>query len=195
MAQSTDRILKIIGGLWRSRRLNFPDQVAIRPTPTRVRETLFNWLQLTIPQAKCLELYAGSGILSIEALSRGAKHVTILDSNKHTVDAIKNNLQLLSVERNRFDCLQAQANTWLAKQKEPFDVIFLDPPFDSHEIDSILSIIENNGLLTELGFVYLETPALIKDLPENWLIHRQKKAGAVHYCLLNKQLGGAEKSF
>jgi 16S rRNA (guanine966-N2)-methyltransferase len=181
--------LRVIGGTWRGRKISFADDEAIRPSPDRIRETLFNWLQNSIFDAKCLELYAGSGILSVEALSRGASHATIIDQTRATVDVIRQNLDSLDLEKSRFSCIQSDANVWLAAQTEPFNLIFLDPPFNSDELARILPIIQFNNLLTEEGFIYVESAEVLNPsmLPREWTIYRSKKAASVHYCLINNK--------
>jgi len=182
--------LRIIGGDWRSRKISFAHNPAIRPSPDRIRETLFNWLQYSIPGARCLELYAGSGILSLEALSRHASHITIVDRAADVIAAIKTNLTLLKAEPGQYECIQASALTWLSSQENTWDLIFLDPPFKSQELESLLPIIATNKLLKPDGYVYLETPKAIEqqDLPEGWHIHRNKKAASVHYCLCQLEI-------
>ena len=180
------RTLRIIGGAWRGRKISFAEDETIRPSPDRVRETLFNWIQNSIFDSQCLELYCGSAILSIEALSRGAKHVTIIDQTKRTIDMVRENLEALSAERSRFSCIQSTAKNWLNKQKEGYDIIFLDPPFDSTELEVVLPIIQHNNLLTKDGFIYIESAQALNPsrLPKEWRIYRSKQAAKVHYSLI-----------
>ncbi len=110
-----DRTLRIIGGNWRGRKITFPEHDDIRPTGDRVRETLFNWLMHDIRGADCLDLFAGSGVLSIEALSRGANHVTLIESNEAASSGISQNLALLDADPNRFDNIKSNAMTWLGQ--------------------------------------------------------------------------------
>ena len=185
--ESKKKSLRVIGGTWRGRKISFADDEAIRPSPDRIRETLFNWLQNSIFDAKCLELYAGSGILSIEALSRGASHATSIDQTSATIETIRQNLASLDLEASRYSCIRSNANVWLEAQTASFDLIFLDPPFDSNELALILPIIHTNNLLAEHGFVYVESSEALDPslLPREWTIYRSKKAGSVHYCLIN----------
>jgi len=186
--QIKERSLKIIGGEWRSRVIDFAEDKTIRPTPVRIRETLFNWLQLSVPGARCLELYCGSGILSIEALSRGAKHVTMIDQSREAISKVKQSLKELSADPARYHCEQAFAQNWLSQENSLFDIIFLDPPFESPELESLLPLIKSKHLLSEDGFIYIESPQAIlaETLPEGWTIYRNKKAAKVHYCLITK---------
>lgn len=183
--------LRIIGGRWRSRRISFAMEDAVRPSPDRVRETLFNWLATDIVDAKCLELFAGSGVLSIEALSRGAKDVVIVDASNQVLSKIESNLRTLDAEVDRWHCVKSDAMTWLATQNDQaWDIIFLDPPFSSHYLNECLALITEKQLLAANGFVYFESaePLELESLDESvkphWLLHRQKKSGAVHYGLI-----------
>ena len=182
-----ENTLRIIGGNWRSRKVSFADQIQIRPTPARVRETLFNWLQYHIAGSRCLELYAGSGILSLEALSRGARHVTLVDAAASICSHLHGVLQALAADPQSYSCSSSTALAYLQANPNltPFDLIFLDPPFDSKELSSILPLLAAGKLVTEDGFVYIESAAVVDQqvLPEGWQIHRQKRAAGVHYCL------------
>ncbi|MFT7688747.1 MAG: 16S rRNA (guanine966-N2)-methyltransferase [Candidatus Azotimanducaceae bacterium] len=184
--ENNERTLRVIGGTWRGRKISFAKDKAIRPSPDRVRETLFNWLQSSIFGAKCLELYSGSGILSIEALSRGAEHTTIIDQSKDALETIKLNLGLLSAVHSRFSCVQGKASVWLETQTQAFDIIFLDPPFDSFELEQVLPLIKQNNLLAEQGYIYIESAQALDPslMPKEWKVHRSKQAASVHYCLL-----------
>jgi 16S rRNA (guanine966-N2)-methyltransferase len=183
------RKLRVIGGEWRRRLIEFPDVDAIRPTPDRVRETLFSWLQSDIHEANCAEPFAGSGILSIEALSRGAKHCVILDQAKAAIHAIKSNLETLSVSDNQYQCVQADARAWLSSvaDKSSFDIVFLDPPFADSDLVSLIT--SSAKLLRQDGKIYVETSDALDGsvLPQELKLKKQKRAGAVHYALLELQ--------
>ena len=116
--KNSSRTLRVIGGEFRSRQIEFATDSAIRPTPDRVRETLFNWLQSSVGGARCLELYGGSGILSIEALSRGASHVTVIDKSDKACRQIRNNIESLCTVDSRYLCQNAQAYDWLSQHKD-----------------------------------------------------------------------------
>ena len=119
--------LRIVGGEWRGRRLPVLDQPGLRPTPDRVRETLFNWLAPLITGARCLDLFAGSGALGFEAASRGAGRVVMIEKSANVVRVLRENRLLL--DARQVEVIHADAGPWLAGQAEPFDLVFLDPPF------------------------------------------------------------------
>jgi len=181
--KSTNRV-RIIGGEWRSRVLHFADVPDIRPTPDRVRETLFNWLQYKITGARCLDLFAGSGVLGFEALSRGASSVTAVELNPKAAAAIRANSQLL--ETHKLALVQASATDWLQHRETTiFDIVFLDPPFDAGLHETCCHILQDRGWLAPGGLVYLEaaTPLANFSLPPAWTLLREKRAGDVHYGL------------
>ena len=177
--------LRIIGGQWRGRKLAFPDVEGLRPTPDRVRETLFNWLNQAVVGARCLDCFTGSGALGLEALSRGASAVTMIDSSPQVVDQLRAHLSLLNAEGAELH--QANAESWLAAYRgEPFDIIFLDPPFHQQLVAPMLKRISERGLLSEAGLIYLEMAAdeAPPALPTGWQLHREKQAGQVSYRLI-----------
>lgn len=177
--------LRIIGGDWRGRRLEFPSSPNLRPTGDRIRETLFNWLAAEVSGSRCLDLFAGSGALGLEALSRGARHCTFLETSSAAIEGINAHLSLLNaVDRGRV--INTNALSW---RDDPFDIVFVDPPFsDNLAIDSLKHLI-NNQLLTESALVYLEvaSTASLEDLPPALSIIRDKQSGAVRYLLLEQQ--------
>lgn len=178
-----DRTLRIIGGNWRGRKITFPEHDGIRPTGDRVRETLFNWLMHDIRGANCLDLFAGSGVLSIEALSRGANHVTLIENNRSASERVSQNLSLLDADPNTFDNIRADAIDWLGRCSAGFDLVFIDPPFASDLLPAVLEQLANRQIARK--FVYLETPEELEtsDLPDQWSLYRQKRTGSVHYSL------------
>lgn len=203
---SSKRTLRIIGGKWRGRKVSFThskhssntpgsqsNRSEIRPTPDRVRETLFNWLAPTIKGSNCLDLFAGSGILSIEALSRGATRVTLVDIAADTVKSIVDNISKLNESENisnqTFAGIVADAFKWVdsdfTESKESFDLVFLDPPFSNDNFYALADRINSQNLIKPQGFIYIESAKLLDPdlLPASWTIRKQKKAGAVHYCL------------
>ncbi len=180
-----NNLLRIIGGEWRSRRLSFPDVPNLRPTPDRVRETLFNWLQMQIPHARCLDLFAGSGALGLEALSRGAKTVVMVEKHPAAVQALRDNVALLQADGAVL--VHDDALRYLQREGEGFDVIFLDPPFRHDFLSRVLEIIQARGLLNPDGVIYLEqeAEAAVASYERFGLqIHRQTKAGQVQSLLL-----------
>ena len=181
--QGGTRELRIIGGTHRGRKLRFPEGVAIRPTPDRVRETLFNWLQPLIHGARCLDLFAGSGALGLEALSRGASRVVFVDASREAVGAIRDTAALFGAQGA--ECVQADAVAYLKRPGGPFDVVFLDPPFDTGLLEAAMKRLAAAGCLAEGAFVYVELPrtSALPPLPEGWQAHRDGKAGEVAYHL------------
>jgi 16S rRNA (guanine966-N2)-methyltransferase len=148
--------LRIIGGEWRSRVVSFADIPDIRPTPDRVRETLFNWLQGSIVGAKCLDLFAGSGVLSFEALSRGAASVLALELDPKAAAVIRDNASQLKTVNLQF--IQKNALDWLRanNSNQQFDVVFVDPPFAAGLYESCFGLLQQNGLLAPAALVYVE---------------------------------------
>ena len=179
-------VLRIIGGEWRGRKLRFPPVLAIRPTPDRVRETVFNWLQGVTPGSRCLDLYAGSGALGLEALSRGAQEVVFVDAEPAVVRHIAGTLHELGCDRGHV--VRADAASYLARPATPFDVIFLDPPFAAPVLPEICHRVEAGGWLRGGGLAYLEAPAAAgaPELPTGWTLLRSKRAGEVGYHLARR---------
>ncbi len=180
--------VRIIAGEWRSRRFDFVVQPGLRPTPDRVRETLFNWLSGQVENARCLDLFAGSGALTLEALSRGAAHVLTCDLSREVVSTLREHLQTLKCDRaevRQQDALSLIANP----PAEPFELVFLDPPFHQDLLLPTCQALEDNGWLTSRAWIYLESeqsPAQLA-LPANWHLHREKRAGKVWYSLWQRQ--------
>ena len=156
-----------------------PDAPGLRPTPDRARETLFNWLQPVIPGACCLDLFAGTGALGFEALSRGAAHVHFVDNNAVLADAIQALAQTLASDAT---VLTSTAGDWLQMNTDRFDVIFLDPPFGQDLIAGIISLIGERHCLKPGGLVYIESERGIV-LPPGLEIKKQKTAGDVQFGL------------
>jgi 16S rRNA (guanine966-N2)-methyltransferase len=178
------RILRIIGGRHRGRRLRFPAGVEIRPTPDRVRETLFNWLQPRMDGARVLDLFAGSGALGLEALSRGAAQVSFVERDRRAATAIA---QLLEEWRETGGVVAcADALGWLESAAgAPFDIVFLDPPYDAALLGAAAATIAERGLLAPEARVYVERRATdpLAALPEGWRELRAGRAGEVGYHL------------
>jgi 16S rRNA (guanine966-N2)-methyltransferase len=183
-------VLRIIGGEWRGRKIRFPPVQAIRPTPDRVRETVFNWLQGVTPGSRCLDLYAGSGALGFEALSRGAREVVFVDVEPAVVRHLGDTLRELGCDRGR--AVRGDAAGFLAGSPTPFDVIFLDPPFAAPVLADICRRIEAGGWLKAGGLAYLEAPAAagVPELPPGWTLLRSKRAGEVGYHLARRDAAG-----
>ncbi|RLK47127.1 16S rRNA m(2)G-966 methyltransferase [Alkalispirillum mobile] len=177
--------LRIIGGAWRGRRLSVPRGPDLRPTGDRIRETLFNWLQARVPGARCLDLFAGSGVLGLEALSRGAAEVVFVERHPRVAAALRARLRDLGGEaRGRVE--QTDALRYLAGPVQSMDVVFLDPPFRSSLGGDALHAVATHHWLAPDGRVYLESdshqPA--PELPSGWVVHREKRAGGVRYALV-----------
>ena len=183
--------LRIIAGQWRGRRLSFPELPGLRPTPDRVRETLFNWLAPVLPGARCLDLFAGSGALGIEALSRGAVEVLFVERHPLAVRALRENLERLQARGALVE--QAEALKWLCQPGQPFEIVFLDPPFGEGLLEPVCAALERGGWLAADAWIYLETAAEARrlSLPASWTAHREKTAGAVAYRLLRRACGDA----
>lgn len=179
--------LRIIAGQWRSRKIYFPDLPQLRPTPDRVRETLFNWLMPVITGARCLDLFAGSGALGLEAISRGAAEVVFVDSDRQVQTYLNETLRLLQAEHARV--VQADALHYLAGSAQAFDVVFLDPPYQSELLLPCCQALEAQGWLTPQAYIYIETASHtpLAGLPDNWQQLREKTAGQVSYRLLQCQ--------
>lgn len=183
--------LRIIGGEWRSRKLAFPEIEGLRPTPDRVRETLFNWLHTSIPGATCLDLFCGSGALGFEALSRGAASVTFVDKAPEVCYQIKHNLNLLKSQQG--EMISATVLDWLESkvtdQEARYDVVFLDPPFNRQLITPCITLLESRGLLNNRAFIYIESEQswVPTGIPDNWDLYREKTAGQVSYRLYSRQ--------
>lgn len=176
--------LRIIGGQWRSRQFDFPMAHGLRPTPNRVRETLFNWLAPYIEGAKVLDVFAGSGALFLEALSRGAASALALDLNSEAINSLRGHLLTLRCDNGQL--LQSDALRHLEQQPAtPFDVVFLDPPFSQNLLLPACTRLEEKGWLANEAWVYTESenPPSSLGLPGNWRLHREQKAGQVYYAL------------
>ena len=181
--------LRIIGGQWRSRQISFDDAPGLRPTPARVRETLFNWLQFDIANSRCLDLFAGSGALGFEAASRGAQQVVQVENNPVACAKLRANAQLLKADT--ITLVSSNALDYLHTQAQPFDVVFLDPPFGQQLIDSSCRLLEQRHWLADQAKIYIElerhAPAL--QLPAQWQLLKDKHAGEVRYCLAARSGG------
>ena len=176
--------LRIIGGQWRSRQFNFPMAHGLRPTPNRVRETLFNWLAPYVEGAKVLDVFAGSGALFLEALSRGAGSALALDLNSEAINSLRGHLLTLRCDNGQL--LQTDALRHLEQQPAtPFDLVFLDPPFSQGLLLPACTLLEEKGWLASDAWVYTESenPPSSLGLPGNWRLHREQKAGQVYYAL------------
>lgn len=183
--------VRIIAGNLRGRKIHFHPGEGLRPTLDVIRETLFNWLMLDIQGACCLDLFAGTGALGFEALSRDAGHVTFIDASRSAVKDLQAHLHAFGFSA-QVEVLQGNALSYSTDQV--YDLIFLDPPFHQGLVEQALSLIQKNNWLTPDGMVYFEVEReldLTPVLSENWHIHRHKKMGEVQYGLLIKRIENA----
>jgi len=186
------RELRIIAGVWRGRRLRFPEGPDIRPTPDRVRENLFNWLAPVIRGARVLDLFAGSGALGLEALSRGAAFAEFIDSDARAIDAFRERLVEWRADPGSFALRRADAVQALAAAKpasQPaFDIVFIDPPFAAGLWQTVADRLESGAWLAPTAYLYLETPVRdpLDGLPDYWGTWRNGTAGEVGYHLLRR---------
>ncbi len=173
--------VRIIGGDYRRRLLRFPPESGLRPTPDRVRESLFNWLGQDLTGKRVLDAFAGSGALGFEAASRHAARVVMLEAGRRAADGLAANRDLLGAAQ--VEILRTDAMEWLGRNAELFDLILLDPPFDSELIAQVLPLAA--GHLAQDGWLYIEqgqTPVA----PEGFIIHRAGAAGQSHFALLRR---------
>lgn len=163
--------IKITGGYLKNRKIIIPYNLYLRPTINRMREKLFNWLSPIVKNSHCLDCFAGSGSLGIEALSRKANNVILLEINKNTTIKIINNLKLLNI--NKAKVININSLKWLSENKKKFNIIFIDPPFYKNIINNTIKLIENNKYLTYKTWIYIETEKKKSDnfiIPNNWYL-------------------------
>lgn len=177
--------VRIIGGAWRSRRLAFSASDGLRPTPDRVRETVFNWLAPYLPGAACLDLFAGSGAFGFEALSRAAARAVLVEKRLEVVAALRHNREQLKA--GQADIVHADAVEFLRGPAAAFDIVFLDPPYASGLLAPCVELLDTRGWLKPDAFIYLEAPeGEAPPLPPTWRLVRSKTAGQVGYHLARK---------
>jgi 16S rRNA (guanine966-N2)-methyltransferase len=176
--------IRIISGQYRGKKLIFPDIEELRPTPNRVRETLFNWLMHLIYDARCLDAFAGSGALGFEAFSRGAGKIVLIEQDLQ----VYKNLEKIALSFNstKIKVYHQDACVYLEKAQEPFDIIFLDPPFTQNYLPKCMSLLENTSILADGGLVYLESSQEITLNDTIWENVKSNKAGQVFYGLYKK---------
>ena len=177
--------VRIISGTHKGRIVRFQAIKDLRPTPDRVRETLFNWLTAHIPGSTCLDLFAGSGSLGLEALSRGAGTVQFIESNTKAARCLKENIQTLQLTNTQVHRKDSLA--YLKTCNTVFDIIFLDPPFSSNLLSETIENIDQLKLIKHQGWIYIETSMhqQLPELPQHWQCTRNTKAGEVHANLIN----------
>ncbi|WP_372764040.1 16S rRNA (guanine(966)-N(2))-methyltransferase RsmD [Litorivivens sp.] len=184
-AQHDYGTVRIIAGQWRGRKLRFPATDGLRPTGDRLRETLFNWLAPHIEGARCLDAFAGSGALGLEALSRGAAHCHFVDNQRAATDALRDNLSTLTC--NNAKVVQASVLDWLARCDDSFDIIFVDPPFSSGLYEPILTALAESATLRQNGLLYIESDRKnTLPTPPGFTVLKDKTAGNARYQLWQK---------
>ncbi|ADJ28600.1 16S rRNA (guanine(966)-N(2))-methyltransferase RsmD [Nitrosococcus watsonii] len=184
--KSLRRQVRIIGGLWRGRKVDFPARPELRPTPDRIRETLFNWLQPVISGARCLDLFAGSGVLGLEARSRGAAAVVMVEEDLRAYQAIQAQIEYFSAEK--IEVVAGDALAYLRGSAQSFDIAFLDPPFESSLLEPCCAYLEYGGWLTPGAYIYLEAwrRSPLPPLPVTWTLLHSKQAGEIGYYLARR---------
>ena len=197
IGQAGRQSLRIIAGEWRGRKIPFATAVGLRPTQDRVRETLFNWISGPVPGATCLDLFAGTGALGLEALSRGAKQVNFVDLSNIATNSLNDNLKLLPIAADQIAKVEQMSSfNWLRSYKdrattdeqiERYDLVFLDPPFALALMQDTLKALFDSQCLSDKAMIYVEQPQPLEELllPEGWKLHRSKKAGQVFYGLIS----------
>ncbi|MBL4674325.1 MAG: 16S rRNA (guanine(966)-N(2))-methyltransferase RsmD [Arenicella sp.] len=177
--------IRIIAGQWRGRRLPVLDIDGLRPSTDRVRETLFNWLMHDIAGARCLDLFAGSGALGLECLSRGASSVVFVESDKRIASQLQQNLQILNCLDGGEVIVQSAINFLRHPAATQFDLVFLDPPFDSDLLAQAMPLLVENGWLADGALVYVEQASKKdpEEPPQNWQDYKEGKAGYCRYTV------------
>ncbi len=186
-------LVRIIAGQWRGRKLKVLDRQGLRPTPDRVRETLFNWLQTDLPGSRCLDLFAGSGALGFESASRGAENVTMIERDAETVSVIKENVRMLAAKQiqvKQAEALELLTNANILSESKPFDIAYVDPPYHSGLVAKCCNLLESGQWLGDNAKIYIEYDAKdhVPVLPGNWTCIKSKKAGQVRYNLYSRQV-------
>jgi 16S rRNA (guanine966-N2)-methyltransferase len=187
--QAVRGAVRIIGGEWRGRLLKFPAVEGLRPTPDRVRETVFNWLQFELAGRRCLDLFAGSGAFGVEALSRGAAAVDFVEADRVAADAIEQSLRTFNAP-NTGRVILDDVFAFLAQRPlHAFDIVFVDPPYAQDSIERACEGLESGGWLAPRAWIYLENSANrgAPAVPATWSLLRSKKAGDVGYHLARRQ--------
>lgn len=178
--------VRIISGTHRTRKIHFPDAPGLRPTSDRIRETLFNWLRDEMHGARCLDLFAGSGALGFESLSRGASWVDFVESNAQVKNTLAESLVTLAMSNAAVHA--DDALRWIARNKDTataFDIVFLDPPFAENLLPQVCCRLADSALLKPGAKIYIETDAAMPeiDVPDNWQLLKAKRAGNVNFRL------------
>jgi 16S rRNA (guanine966-N2)-methyltransferase len=184
--------VRIIAGRWRGRRIPVVGE-GVRPTGDRVRETLFNWLAPYLRGSRCLDLFAGTGILGLEALSRGAASAVFVERNRGSAKRI--NELLTKLECDSGEVLSANALQFDLSGYGPFDVVFLDPPFTGPPVADLCTLLEQSGALAEHSVIYMEMDKgqLLPEVPAGWSVQKEQTAGQVRYALARRVMGSEQE--
>lgn len=182
--------VRIIGGKWRGKKLSFPAVEGLRPSPDRIRETVFNWIQFELTGARVLDLFAGSGVFGFEALSRGASYALFVEKDIAAVKQLKAHCQMMRIENayiEQSDAVQFLRNKPL---QSPFDIVFLDPPYGKHLLEPCINELEQRQWLADQAFIYLEAESgySLPALPAGWRLYRGKQSGQVSYHLAIREI-------
>lgn len=170
--------IRIIGGMWRGRKLSVANEIGLRPTGDRLRETLFNWIAADIPGAKCLDAFAGTGALGLEALSRGAFSTDFIEVQPRTAKTLNNNLSLLGAENSLVHCTDFAQ--WFPKTNTSYDIVFIDPPFDQNLWQASMDHLLDTKSLDKGSLIYVEAPTSANvSGPSTWKIIKQKCVGQI----------------
>ena len=182
--------IRIIGGQWRGRILPVPGSPGLRPTTDRVRETLFNWLAPSMVDARCLDCFAGSGALGLEALSRYAGSATLLEMERQVAQQLQKNLATLKAVHGKV--VNTNTLAFLNQTGTPHDIVFVDPPFRKGLLEETLHLLESNGWLADDALIYVESEVEngLPPVPASWELHREKIAGQVAYRLYQREVQG-----
>ncbi|ALB64451.1 Methyltransferase [Cronobacter condimenti 1330] len=186
--------IRIIGGQWRGRKLPVPDSPGLRPTTDRVRETLFNWLAPYMVGARCLDCFAGSGALGLEALSRYAAGATLLEMERGVAQQLQKNLATLKSSAAKV--VNTNTLNYLNQNGEPHDIVFVDPPFRKGLLEETLHLLETRGWLAPQALIYVESEVEngLPPVPDHWQLHREKVAGQVAYRLYLRESQGEQNA-
>jgi len=177
--------VRIIGGVWRGSKLPVMMRDGLRPTASRTRETLFNWLQPMIQGSHCLDLFAGSGVLGFEAVSRGAARADLIEMDRQVVDILQQ--QALRLHARQVNIVHQAAQKFISQTDHQYDVVFIDPPFHEIDLANFLTQLHTTQIVKTDAKIYIEAPkqCLPDELPTNWVWQRQSKAGEVEYGLIS----------
>ncbi len=178
--------MKIISGKLKGKKIKILKDKSTKPTLSIIRKTLFDWLNPYIKNRICLDCFAGSGILSLESISRNVKHVTLIEKKYKTIKNIIKNFK--NINKKKYSIINIDIISWLKKNKKKFNLIFIDPPYKYNKINILIKLIVNNGLLKKKSFIYIETYKKNKSInfPKEWYLHKKKKTSNIKYKLFIK---------